>query len=78
MSLSNKLYFFYLGTSDDLTDTLLKCAADKGLEKRMMVGFSSDTTNAMAGSFHSVFTNLKTAIPLYCYQVLHVSSVLVT
>ncbi|CAI6353168.1 unnamed protein product [Macrosiphum euphorbiae] len=29
----------------------------------MMVGFSSDTTNAMAGKFHSVFTNLKTAIP---------------
>lgn len=29
----------------------------------MMVGFSSDTTNAMAGQFHSVFTNLKTAVP---------------
>ncbi|XP_022172290.1 uncharacterized protein LOC111035088 [Myzus persicae] len=51
------------GTADDLTDTLLKCASDKGIEKNMMVGFSPDTTNAMAGKFHSVFTNLKTAVP---------------
>lgn len=62
ITLSNKL-LFYIGTADDLTDTLLKCMSDKGLEKNMMVGFSSDTTNAMAGKFHSVFTNLKTAVP---------------
>jgi len=35
----------------------MKCASDEGLQKNMMVGFSSDTTNVIAGQFHSVFTN---------------------
>jgi len=45
----------------------------------MMVGFSSDTPNAMAEQFHSVFTNLKTAvlgipcIKCSCYMI-HFSS----
>lgn len=75
----NYFFFMNIGTADHLTELLLQCLDDKEIPKKMFIGFSSDTTNSMAGSLHSVFTNLKTAIPgIACIKcschMIHLSS----
>ncbi|CAG9835526.1 unnamed protein product [Diabrotica balteata] len=49
--------------ANELFDTLKKRLVDKNIPISNLVAFSSDTTNVMAGQYHSVFALLKNEIP---------------
>lgn len=51
------------GKANELFDTLIKTLVDKNIPISNLIAFSSDTTNVMAGNYHSVFALLKNEIP---------------
>lgn len=51
------------GTADNLYNGLKKSLHSKGIPLTNVIGFSSDTTNVMAGDHNSVFTHLTKDCP---------------
>lgn len=51
------------GTADNLYNEFKKSLHYKGIPLTNVIGFSSDTTNVMAGDHNSVFTHLKKDCP---------------
>lgn len=54
------------GDANNLYKTLKETLEKNGIPMENMVGFCSDTTAVMAGSHHSVFTELKKELPQIC------------
>ncbi|KAG8179977.1 hypothetical protein JTE90_016351 [Oedothorax gibbosus] len=50
-------------SAQSLYDSLKECITSKGIPFENLVGFSSDTTNAMVGEHNSVFSHLKQESP---------------